>query len=456
MTEQMQRVDAWIDAHTDELVAAAARLIRIGSAEQPAVGAHPFGDGVAAALDEALAIAAEWGLATRNYDYYAGTAQLGEGVPRLGILCHLDTVPVGEGWTLPPLGGEVRDGRLWGRGAIDDKGPAAAALFALRALRECGVVPDAACRCVLGCDEETNQCDMAYYGEREGFPPLLFCPDGEYPVINTEKGRVRPVLRAACPDERLLWAEGGVAINAVPTEAHALLHGVTREAAQTAGERVGHAVEWEARPEGALLTVRGVAAHGSTPEKGENAVTALLEVLAAMGIGGGAVAAAARHFPFAEYDGRSAGAACRDDVSGALSLALTYLRIEEGAFYGMADVRFPVTKTVAEVEALLRAGLSTDFDVTFDGCAEGHHVPEDSPFVQTLLRVYEQQTGQPGRCLAIGGGTYAHDIPGGVAFGAAFPGVDNHMHGADEFIGVDELRLNAHLIAHAVAALCCG
>lgn len=454
MTERMQQVDAWIDAHVDELVEAAAKLIRIGSAEQPAVGAHPFGDGVAAALDEALAMAAQWGLTTRNYDYYAGTAQLGEGAPRLGILCHLDTVPVGEGWTLPPLGGVVRDGRLWGRGAIDDKGPAAAALFALRALRECGVTLRAACRCVLGCDEETNQCDMAYYGEREGFPPLLFCPDGEYPVINTEKGRVRPVIRAACPDERLLWAEGGVAVNAVPTEAHALLRRVTREEAQAAGERVGHAVEWEERPEGALLVVRGVAAHGSTPEKGENAVTALLEVLAAMGVGGEAVAAAARRFPFAEYDGRSAGAACRDEVSGALTLALTYLRIEDGGLLGMADVRFPVTKTVAEVEALLRAGLSEDFDVTFDGCAEGHHVPEDSPFVQTLLRVYERQTGQPGRCLAIGGGTYAHDIPGGVAFGAAFPGVDNHMHGADEFIGVDELRLNAHLIAHAVAELC--
>lgn len=448
------RLNEWIDGHLDELVAAAARLIRCPSVNQPAKEGHPFGDEVAATLDETLALAAEWGLTVQNYEYYAGSAQLGEGDPRLGILCHLDTVPVGEGWSVPPLGGEVRDGKLFGRGAIDDKGPAAAALFALRALRECGVSLAGACRCVLGCDEETGMTDMAYYGEQEGFPPLLFCPDGAYPVINTEKGRVRLTVKAPCTDDRLLWVEGGVAFNAVPTEAHALVRGATAADAAAASAATGHAVEWEERPEGALLTTRGVAAHGSTPEKGKNAVTALLEVLAALGIGGEAVAAATRHFPFAETDGASAGAACCDEVSGALTLALTYLRVEDGAFCGVADIRFPVSETVEKVQRRLTAGLSKAFEVSFDFCVEGHHVPADSPLVQALLRVYERETGERGECLAIGGSTYAHDIPGGVAFGAEFPGVDNHMHGADEFISVEELRLNARLIAHAVKELC--
>lgn len=447
-------LNRWIDDHFDELVEAAARLIRVHSVNQPAKGDHPFGDGVAAALDEALALARDWGLATANYDYYAGSAQLGEGAPRLGILCHLDTVPLGEGWTMPPLGGEVQDGKLFGRGAIDDKGPAAAALFALRALRECGVELAAPCRLVLGCDEETNMSDMAYYGEREGFPPLLFCPDGAYPVINTEKGRVRLTVKTPCTDERLLWVEGGEAFNAVPTEAHALVRGVSEADAAAAAAATGHAVEWEQRDEGAVLTTRGVAAHGSTPEKGKNAVTALLAVLAALGIGGEPIAAAVRHFPFDETDGGSAGVACRDEVSGALSLALTYLRVEDGVLCGVADIRFPVSETVEGIQKRLTAALSASFDVSFDFCVEGHHVPADSPLVQTLLRVYERETGERGECLAIGGSTYAHDIPGGVAFGAEFPGVDNHMHGADEFIGLDELRVNAKLIAQAVKELC--
>lgn len=451
----MEKLYQWMDAHADELVEAAARLIKINSVGGEAENGHPFGDGVAAALDEALAIAERWGLATHNHEYYVGTAQLGEGEPRLGVLCHLDTVPLGVGWTHDPLGAEIVDGKMYGRGTTDDKGPAAATLFALRALKECGMTPPAACRVVLGGDEETGSTDMEYYQTKEAFPPYLFSPDGSYPLINTEKGRVQLTVTAPMTDPRLLWAEGGVALNAVPTEAVACLRDVAAEAALAAAEETGHAVTLEESDEGLRVTAHGAAAHGSTPEKGENAVTALLEVLAACGVGGDAVQNAACKFPFAEYGGESAGAACSDAPSGALTLAFTCLSVKEGQFMGRADIRFPVSFTVAEIEAKLHTGLDAAFAVSFDNCVEGHHVPEDSPFVQTLLRVYEQETGETdAHGLAIGGGTYVHGIPNGVAFGVEFPGVDNRIHGADEFIGVDELMKDARLIARAVAAVC--
>lgn len=450
----MNELHQWIDSHAEELIAAAQRLVRINSVGGDAVGDHPFGDGVAAALDEALAIAAEWGLVTHNHEYYVGTAQLGTGEPRLGVLCHLDTVPLGDGWTHDPLGGEIADGKMYGRGTTDDKGPAVAALFALRALKECGLTPPAACRVVLGGDEETGSTDMEYYRAKEAFPPYLFSPDGSYPLINTEKGRVQLTVSAPMTDSRLLWAEGGIALNAVPTEAVACLHGVAAADVMQAAARAGHTVTTAETSEGLTVTAHGAAAHGSTPDKGENAVTALLAVLAALGVGGEAVAAAAARFPFAEYGGESAGAACSDAPSGPLTLALTCLSIKGGQFIGNADIRFPVSFTVADIQAKLHAGLDADFAVSFNNCVEGHHVPEDTPFVQTLLRVYEQQTGQKGHGLAIGGGTYVHGIPNGVAFGAEFPGVDNRIHGADEFIGVDELILNARLIAEAIAAVC--
>ncbi|MBO5798202.1 MAG: Sapep family Mn(2+)-dependent dipeptidase [Clostridia bacterium] len=446
----MNRVNEWIDAHKDELVEATARLVRVPSVGAPAVEGHPFGDGVAAAMDEALAIASEWGFATHNHEYYAVTAQCGEGDPRLGVLCHLDVVPEGVGWVHPPYGAVVEDGRLFGRGAIDDKGPTAATLFALRAIKECGIPLSAPCRVVMGGDEETGSTDMEYYATKEAFPPYVFSPDGHYPLINTEKGRVQLAVTAPCEDDRLIAAYGGEALNAVPTDAWALVKGVADIPATVAG----HKVEVTAEGDALRLATHGVAAHGSMPEKGENAVTALLEVLAALEIGGEAVKAAARCFPFAETGGDSAGAACRDEQSGPLTLSLNRLRLEKGRLLAMADIRFPVTETVASVQEKLHRGLDAHFTVSFENCVEGHHVPADSPFVQALLRVYEEQTGQPGRCLAIGGGTYVHEIPGGVAFGAEFPGTDNCMHGADEFIGVDELVLNAKLIAHAILAVC--
>ncbi len=450
----MDRLYQWMDAHADELIDAAARLVRINSVGGEPQGDHPFGDGVAAALDEALAIANEWGLATCNHEYYVGTAQLGEGEPRLGVLCHLDTVPLGEGWTYDPLGATIDGGKMYGRGTTDDKGPAAATLFALRALKECDMVPPAACRVVLGGDEETGSTDMEYYQSKEAFPPYLFSPDGSYPLINTEKGRVQLTVSAPMTDARLRWARGGVALNAVPTEATACLCDVQAAAIRTAAAQAGRAVTVTETADGVTVTAHGAAAHGSTPEKGENAVTALLEVLAVCGVGGDAVKAAAEKFPFAEYGGESAGAACSDVPSGALTLALTCLSIEGGQFVGRADIRFPVSFTVADIEAKLHTGLDAAFTVTFANCVEGHHVPEDSPFVQTLLRVYEQETGEEAHGLAIGGGTYVHGIPNGVAFGVEFPGVDNRIHGADEFIGVDELMKDARLIARAVAAVC--
>ncbi|MBE6758378.1 MAG: M20 family metallopeptidase [Ruminococcaceae bacterium] len=450
----MDALYQWMDAHAAELTEAAARLVRIDSVGAAPQNGHPFGDGVAAALDEALAIAKEWGLATCNHEYYVGTVQLGEGEPRLGVLCHLDTVPFGEGWTFDPLGAVITDGKMYGRGTTDDKGPVAATLFALRALKECGMTPPVACRAVLGGDEETGSTDMEYYQTKEAFPPYLFSPDGSYPLINTEKGRVQLTVSAPMTDPRLLWARGGVALNAVPTEAVACLCAVETATIREAAAKAGHAVTVTDTAEGVTVTAHGAAAHGSTPEKGENAVTALLEVLAALGVGGDAVKAAAKKFPFAEYGGESAGAACSDAPSGALTLALTCLSIEEGQFIGKADIRFPVSFTVADIEAKLHTGLDAAFGVTCDNCVEGHHVPEDSPFVQTLLKVYEQETGEKGYGLAIGGGTYVHGIPNGVAFGVEFPDVDNRIHGADEFIGVDELMKDARLIARAIAAVC--
>ena len=160
-------------------------------------------------------------------------------------------------------------------------------------------------------------------------------------------------------------------------------------------------------------------------------------------------------FPHGETNGRSAGLACQEAESGALTLALSVLRCRKGKLEGMVDIRFPLCETLPSVTQKLSQALAAHgFNFHKIMGSEPHRVPEESPFIQTLLHVYTQQTGLPGYCTAIGGGTYVHGIPGGVAFGAMFPGEDNHMHGADEFITEENLLRNAKIIAHAVLALC--
>ena len=78
----------------------------------------------------------------------------------------------------------------------------------------------------------------------------------------------------------------------------------------------------------------------------------------------------------------------------------------------------------------------------------------DSEFISTLLRTYEEYTGRKDECIAIGGGTYVHELKNGVAFGAAMPETDNRMHGADEFAVIEELIVSAKMFAQVIIDLC--
>ena len=89
-----------------------------------------------ACFAEALTLCRELGFETTDMDRYIGWCEIGTGDEMVAVLGHLDVVPEGEGWHHPPYAAEIEDGRLYGRGAIDDKGPVVASLFALKAIRD--------------------------------------------------------------------------------------------------------------------------------------------------------------------------------------------------------------------------------------------------------------------------------------------------------------------------------
>ena len=130
-------MDIQTEKYFDGCVEAIRRLVRIDSAQAAPLPGMPFGKGAAEALGHFLALAERLGFAVKNYDNYIGEAVFGSG-PDLAVLCHLDVVPAGEGWTHPPFGGAIEGGRLYGRGTMDDKGPAMLALYAMKAVAESG------------------------------------------------------------------------------------------------------------------------------------------------------------------------------------------------------------------------------------------------------------------------------------------------------------------------------
>ena len=198
----IKKLESYMDSHEEEMLQDAMALISINSEKMQAQPGKPFGEGTARVFEEAQRILAGHGFPVKNYENYVLAADLNDGAPRLDILAHLDVVPAGEGFTVTePFCPVVKDGRLYGRGSADDKGPAVAALYAMRAVKELGFSVTGNCRLILGADEECGSSDIRYYFEREPHAPMTFSPDADFPVINLEKGGLHMTLEAEIPQQ---------------------------------------------------------------------------------------------------------------------------------------------------------------------------------------------------------------------------------------------------------------
>ena len=428
----MTDIRRYLEEHREDMTGLLRELVAVPSVQGEAEDGFPFGREPARALEIMLRECENSGFAVENVENYAGSADINGLEPELAILAHLDVVPAGDGWSSPPFElTEVGD-KLVGRGTIDDKGPAVAALFAAKAVRDLGIPLKKGVRLIFGTNEENGSADLAYYRSKRTMPPMVFTPDGEYPVINAEKGMLRVYFSTEFNDG---YIKGGEVINAVPKLCtFDLRSSINGQEAATYGKH------------------KGRAAHASTPEKGENAITEFLSCQASLNP---VIRRLSELFPHGELNGKSCGLGFRDDISGDMTCVLSLLETVDGRLCGGIDIRFPLDRTKAGISSIICEKLrNAGFDI--DSCegVEPHCTDENSTFVQTLLKTYERVTGEKGRCIAIGGGTYVHEIEGGVAFGAEFPGEDGHMHSPDEFITVENLLKNAEIMAEAIAEIC--
>lgn len=448
-----------VEARQAALLESLRESVRIPSVQGAASEGCPYGQGVRRCLDHALETAEKLGLTCVDMDHQMGWCEYGDGPEMIAVLGHLDVVPEGEGWSFDPFGGEIRDGKIFGRGTMDDKGPTMAALYALAAIRDTGLPLRRRIRLLLGTNEETGSQDMKYYRAHGGELPVMgFTPDGEYPVINGEKGIVNVTYHkdyAQTGDVRLTRLSGGSAPNVVPAAARAEIACPAELAERLASEST-ETVVWTPRPGGAVLEVRGVSAHGSTPELGENAIGRMMQALAALPLRGGA-AEAVRFLAEKigmETGGESLGIALRDDISGSLTLNLGTVEGDETGLTVRINYRYPVTKRLEDCEPILRRAFGeAGFALTEQIHKASLYVPADSELVRTLLEVYARETGLPAAPKSIGGGTYAKSMPNIVAFGPIFPGDEVREHKPDEFIEIDKLMRNAQIIAEAMYQL---
>lgn len=440
----------------NDMISCLQENLRIPSVQDTAEDGAPYGLQVRKCLDHALSAADHLGFHTVNVDGHLGWCEYGTGEEMIGVLGHLDVVPAGDGWTCDPYGGEIRDGKIWGRGTTDDKGPSIAALFALAALRNSGLPIRRRIRLLLGCNEETGSADVKYYLAKGGEVPVMgFTPDGEFPVINGEKGIINANFSISYQQSgelKLISIQGGTAPNVVPAYACAKLSCTQELANQIASAQIPM-VSFTVTEYGVLVEAEGISAHGSTPGLGENAIGRLLIALDSLPLSG--ALAAAIHFLATklgmETDGTSAGIALSDEVSGGLTLNLGTLSADENKLSLKINYRYPVTKAYEDCgPAFNKAFADAGFKLESELHKEKLYIPGDSELVTTLMKVYKEQTGLDGAPKCIGGGTYAKMLPNTLAFGPIFPGDEIREHKPDEYISIDNLTKNAQIIAAAM------
>ena len=466
--DRKQKILAWMDSHADEMLEDLKRLCRIRSVAGEPLENAPYGEGPARALAEAMDMCATYGLAVENHDWRVMTADLGDASDRaLDILAHLDVVDEGDGWDSDPFEPVLRDdGYIYGRGVADDKGGAVAALYALRCVRELGLPMRRGCRLILGTDEENGSSDIACYYKKEKPAPNTFTPDAEFPVCNAEKGMYRLQFRQSWDNDtalpRVTQLHGGFRTNVVPAEAWADIEGMRplhlmAGAAPLCAE-LGAQCRVEEIEGGARLFVTGRGCHAAMPEMGLNGNTALIRVITQLPLAEcastRALIALDRLLPHGDFLGKALGISQRDDITGPLTCSFTRIDVTPTGLEGLCDCRVPLCATQENCKLTADAAMQAVGFETAGMMIAPHYTPADSDFIRTLLSSYETYTGQKGHCYSMGGGTYVHDIPGGVAFGICTSEEDVRMHGANERLPAEELFRAAAIFADAVASLC--
>lgn len=443
------------------------RLLRIPSVREDdkATDEAPVGPGPKAALEEFMKMAQEDGFETKQFGPWAGRIEVGSGDELMGILGHVDVVPVGTGWETNPFEPVIKDNRIYARGSSDDKGPTVAAYFAIKLLRELGYDFNKRVHLIVGTDEESGWQCMDYYFQHAEMPDFGFSPDAVFPIINGEKGNVSFYLDFKSEptegDVTLVNFEGGLRENMVIQDVTATVKGldntVTEQFATFVNEhQLSGNAEWHDGV--AEFKLVGKAAHGSTPEKGDNAATYLAVFLNEFAFNN----KAAQDFITAlatelhqDFKAEKVGVSHHHEVMGDVSMNVGIVSFNEADGGRIVlNFRFPEgTEPAMMSEKFTNALTKYQFNLTVGESKEPHYVPADDPLVATLLDVYTNQTGLEGHEMSIGGGTYGRLMPRGVAYGALFPDSIDTMHQANEFLAIDDLLRATAIYAEAIYRL---
>ncbi len=441
--------EKYANEHREEMLKDLEGLLRINTVlvEQPEVSEAPFGENLVKALEYVLNLGKKMGFKVKDVDHVAGHIEFGEGDEVIGILAHLDVVPAGEGWTNPPFEPTLIQDKLYARGALDDKGAVISSLYAMKAIKDAGIVLHKKIRLILGTDEETSSRGIKRYLEVEKTPDFAFSPDADFPLIYGEKGILSFDLTAQYEENNILSFTSGDRYNVVPEKATVVL-----KEKSSLYESYIKEHHYRGEMNQNQIIMYGKRAHGMQPEKGENAALRLATFCNQIA-----------HHPLLEFTekylmndrGKDLGIDFYDPEMKELTMnvAVFDLKKEQGKI-GI-NLRYPIHWNVKEnLEKIKKLAQPYHIHLEVISDSKPHYVNPNDPEVHILHQAYIQYTQDTQTpMMTIGGGTYARSLAKAVAFGPMFPNREDVVHQVDEYILISDFLKSMAIYASAILEL---
>lgn len=436
-----------MNAYKENALNTLAKLVSFKTVKgQPQINA-PFGEELKKCLDYFLDLGKSLGFTVKNVDGYAGHIEWkGKTDEIVGILAHLDVVPEGEGWRYPPYKATIEGDYVYGRGVLDDKGPATSCLYAMKELKDNGFIPTKTIRLIVGCDEENGSSCVKYYFEREKMPDVGFSPDGDFPAIHCEKSTLWLKLNLQNDLKFFKNVVGGEKANMVPSLASADYYG---DLPLSYFENLGvSAIDM-----GGYLKISafGKNAHGSTPDIGENALWTLFKVIST--VENNSVARLIYNTFCRDCSGIHTKIACQDEKSGVLTQNLGVAFSTNDLISLTLDIRSPLAITKEQILDKITQIAGEKASISVINYADCLFVDPESTLVKTLMSVYKKHTDSNSPSLIIGGGTYAKEMKYGIAFGPMMENEDSTIHMPNERLSLKNFSLFYDIYKDAIFEL---
>ncbi len=448
-----KNIDAFIDSKRDEMIKTLKDFINIPSLKSDPESSMPYGKNVFKALSFIGKKVEEKGFETENFENKIICTSFGNGEDKLGILCHTDVVCVNkEKWDTNPFDAVEKDNLIFGRGALDNKGPTIASLYALYALKECGVKLKNRVKLFFGSDEENGMNDFKDYIKTNSLPEYGFAPDCCFPVGYSETGKFDICGEVKYESENIKSVTaGGAFLNVIPETAAAEIKNYKVEEIESKISAIKDVTyKTEKMSDCIKLTVFGKSTHSAHPHWGINPLTALLKVLSFLDGEDSIFGKISKLFPHGIFFAENFG--LNKDKAVLSLLAFDY---KSGNASFSANCRVNAKESSLKISEQIMKDFTVPAKIS--NISEPHYVSEDSYIVKELCRVYKEFTGRDDAPYAADGATYAHIKDNYVAFGGVLYGDGSEeAHGNNECYSINTLLAAAKMIARAIISICGG